>query len=386
MTALLRASLLVLVSIPPSFVRAEAESPEVAGLIERLGGASFADRESATRELVELGSAALPALREASSSQNLEVRYRSLRAVDAILEREHESKLQSFLDAESPADDVLPEWPRYRDEVGDDRQSRELFAEMQRAERRLFRTMATGGKEASAALAKRVVELRNQYQLGGTHRVPMPHLAAAIFLAAGPDIELDASTNNVVIGLCNLNDFRPVIAGSGPQTDVARRLLGCLIGRPGETDVNQLYNRTRYGMQYDVKRTLVPARQLVERKTPDYRSQYGLLALGKFGGEEELALVEKLLSNETVLSKATGKDRKVVYTCQVRDVALAVAIHMRGDDVDTYGFARLKQQPQYLFMPNSAGFADDDARTKAFEKFGKLRESGTPEKQTEAKE
>lgn len=354
---------------PAATGAAVEEQGEVRALVSRLGEASFADREEATRRLVALGAEALPVLREASESPNLEVRYRSRRVVDAILENEHESRLQAFLDADELADDALPGWGRYRDTVGDGDEAKQLFVEMQRSERRLFESVLGGDREATAAFAARCVEIQNRYSYGGTRRVPMGSLAAAIFLAGDESLELDAQTKARVSAFCNYNDFQGQIT-SGDRVDLARRVLGVWIARPDEKDPSQLYMRVRYAMQYGVEEGIVPARKLLAQKQINYQTQYGLLGLGRFGGEKELAEVEQLMDNKTVLSQSRVKN-KVAYTCQVRDVALAVAVKMREGDVAEYDFARLREHPQYLIMPNSAGFESEEKREAAFAKYTK---------------
>jgi hypothetical protein len=60
------------------------EPPDPAKLVEQLGAPEFAKREAASRELAELGAAALPALREAVKSGAPEVRRRAEELVKAI--------------------------------------------------------------------------------------------------------------------------------------------------------------------------------------------------------------------------------------------------------------------------------------------------------------
>jgi formylglycine-generating enzyme required for sulfatase activity len=67
---------------------AEAEDPpasaQVAALIQQLGDDQYARREAAAKELEELGDVALPALRQATSSADLEIRLRARELVAAI--------------------------------------------------------------------------------------------------------------------------------------------------------------------------------------------------------------------------------------------------------------------------------------------------------------
>jgi transposase len=65
-----------------------AKSDRVATLIKQLGDDAFATREAASKELVDIGEPALPALRKAAtSSDDLEIRRRAERIIQAIATR-----------------------------------------------------------------------------------------------------------------------------------------------------------------------------------------------------------------------------------------------------------------------------------------------------------
>jgi WD40 repeat protein len=61
-----------------------ADKPDVPALVRQLGADSFAEREEATRALQKLGARALPALRKAMRSPDIEVRRRAQRLLDSI--------------------------------------------------------------------------------------------------------------------------------------------------------------------------------------------------------------------------------------------------------------------------------------------------------------
>src|SRR4051794_30034642 len=62
-----------------------AEADRVAGLVLQLGDEAFARREEATRELESVGEKALPALRRACESEDLEVVRRARQVIRSIL-------------------------------------------------------------------------------------------------------------------------------------------------------------------------------------------------------------------------------------------------------------------------------------------------------------
>jgi HEAT repeat protein len=65
----------------------ETEAQRIARLIKQLGDDAFAQREAASKELDALGEPALPALREAVSSPDAEIRRRAKTLVRSITNR-----------------------------------------------------------------------------------------------------------------------------------------------------------------------------------------------------------------------------------------------------------------------------------------------------------
>jgi RNA polymerase sigma factor (sigma-70 family) len=76
----------------------DADAERIAKLIDQLGSDTFADRETASRELERLGAAALEALRQAAQSQDLETRRRAQALVTKI---EKEQTSRDLLQAKS---------------------------------------------------------------------------------------------------------------------------------------------------------------------------------------------------------------------------------------------------------------------------------------------
>ncbi len=369
------------IAVPLSAGDAPQASPgEIGELIDRLGQPAFEVREQAARQLVEFGSAALPALKDASESDDLEIRYRARRVLLAVEEREHELRLQAFLDekGEQP-DDVLPGWGRFRRDVGSDPKSREFFVKMQRAERRLFTALERQEPNLAETFAKRCIEIQYRYSYSGTRRIDAERTAALLFLSGDTSLELDASTQMRMYSFCNYNDFSGLVR-SGDRQKMAKNIVGCWIARDDEADGNVLYQRTRLAMQFNIKQGLLAAKKSLEGGvTNDYRAQYALLALGKFGGAEELPMVESLFSRKTVLQRSTVKN-KPAYTCELRDVALAVALHLTGQETKPYGFAKLQKQSMYLYLLNSAGFNTPKAREDAFARYAAWKKGELDEK------
>ncbi len=77
----------VLTSVQPAAAQAQDDAARVQRLAARLGSHNFHERETATRELDELGESALDALRQAARSDNAETRRRATELIDKIARR-----------------------------------------------------------------------------------------------------------------------------------------------------------------------------------------------------------------------------------------------------------------------------------------------------------
>ena len=82
----------LLLLAPCASVLADDPRQEIAGLIKQLGHEEFSQREAATKALAEIGEPALDALRQATTSEDREVRYRASQIVSAT-EAEIDNKL-----------------------------------------------------------------------------------------------------------------------------------------------------------------------------------------------------------------------------------------------------------------------------------------------------
>ncbi|MFN8709888.1 MAG: hypothetical protein ACK50J_24730, partial [Planctomyces sp.] len=63
-----------------------------------------------------------------------------------------------------------------------------------------------------------------------------------------------------------------------------------------------------------------------------------------------------------------GQSRGHGYRVETRDIALAVAIHLRGQEPELFGFMPHRVEST-VFAGQSLGFADDQARQSALEHY-----------------
>jgi hypothetical protein len=103
-----------------------------------------------------------------------------------------------------------------------------------------------------------------------------------------------------------------------------------------------------------------------------------LTIIGRVGSKEQIAALEPLLAENTVVTNfmmrqggigAGGGNNNQVRTSQIGDVALAMTIHLRGQKPGDFGYDMTKTNPNALFSPHYLGFVDDAARADARRKW-----------------
>jgi hypothetical protein len=92
-----------------------------------------------------------------------------------------------------------------------------------------------------------------------------------------------------------------------------------------------------------------------------------LTTVGKLGGKQHRAVLEPFLTDTTAIGNfALNRERG---TTQMRDVALAMLVHLTGQDHKGYGFAFAQSNPHLQFYPNFLGFTSDEQRARAFARW-----------------
>ncbi len=341
---------------------------EARALIEQLGAAEFRARQEAARQLESLGIAALPYLRLAADHADLEIRYRARDLIERVLTLDHERRLELFQSSKDPvADDLLPGWKRFREAVGSDDEAKALFAEMQRAESRLFRLLDADARELGERLAERVAQIS---YTGSVARVEPPtgRVAALLFIASDKRLDVPEDAMQALYSLVQRNGFVRVF--SNPQNDShLRRVVGLWVGKPSDEGA---YLRVQLGLRFQLKECLVPALRMIQNGADGRQLQYAIAAVGKLGGDEHIEGLESLLADDREVW-AVRRNGRTEFTSQVRDIALAALLYLTDQDPKTYGFPRLRPHAQYLFVTNTAGFNDAASREQALARWKQWR-------------
>jgi hypothetical protein len=299
-----------------------------------------------------------------------EVRYRCRRIINSVQALDRQRRLDAFAaGVRSSDEDQLPGWVRYRQLLGDDRLARELFCEMLRAEWEFLAAIEAGGPLAADALAARCQELQNSQQMFG-QTIELGSVAAMVFVASNPEIDVaDQTGSYLYAALSSQPSFRTAIQ-SGTRKPIVRKLLGAWVRRV--SGPWSAYHALMLSLQYDLEDGLVPAERIVRGDSagPLHAQicQNAILVLAKLGDVSHIPLLEQRLTDATPCS-TQRIDNAVTFETQVRDVALAAALHLSKQDVKKFGFDRAQLHPQLVFNPGTLGFnqeKDDASRQRAF--------------------
>jgi hypothetical protein len=120
-------------------------------------------------------------------------------------------------------------------------------------------------------------------------------------------------------------------------------------------------------MAYDLKEGILPATRMLKQPTTAVNKSRALVVLGKFGGKDELPLVEPFLKDAQAFVEYNGNNQPMQV--QVRDVALMATIQLAGQNPKDFGFDRYQANERVPFNSLMIAFRSDKERTAAFEKW-----------------
>ncbi len=341
-------------------------------LVQQLGDSSYAAREEAAKRLISQGLAAKPVLTEALDHADLEIRIRVHHILARIQQSELDARLAAFItDVHGEDDHGLPGWEPYRELVGGGREARRLFVEMIRTEASLLTAYEKGADELPQLFTVRVASLQ-PHVIGGsnqTNEIPSETMATLLLIGADKISGQNSVSMSQLYSLLNHPTAHLAIT-SGKHSPVLIELLEAWV-TCGNLTVSH------YGMmlalKYDLREAgLQQANKIISQQTTSSSMlQYAIVAVGKYGDEKHIPLLESLLDNEKVChtwSNAALKKNGSIKI-QVRDVALAIILHMTGRDPAKYGFKLLRENPETLYYIYTFGFIEEEEREAAHAKW-----------------
>lgn len=334
--------------------------PAIAELVTKLRAASFRERMQAEADCRETGPAAIPALLGALSSPDPELRRRAQQLIEQIEEDGLTDSIEAFLIPGSSA--TLPGWPFIAELVEDTPEFRQAYADILRGDSQLTRALSHPSLLS--------VELRHQLEKMTTPNGSVPRgiptvNASAILLlliqpeATHPPESVSESVRMIRQGL-----------GRGGNDTIAGQLLQAMLTRWVVTShVGTAVDRLGIAWQLTLPESVVPAVELLEQNGSPHQLQIAFLAIMRFGGAPEMAVVETRLNDTQVLNLSRGNDNQPNGSTQLRDQALATLIVMNKQDPTQFGLKALPMDASKNVTALVVSFDNEELREAAFEKW-----------------
>ena len=349
--------------------------------MHQLGSPRYRDREKAATELVRMGRAAKPALQEGKKHPDPEVRARCEQLLPQALALDLAFRVDRFLeDTDGKLEHDLPLLKTYREKVGTDENSRKLYAEMLKANGALLegaeeepgkvteRSRSSGTWRCTRKCsATRSAGLARRVPAGGLTR---PNCAACCssrrcpaYKPAQPDWLLANLYTQPMFTtpLKSEKDgtaYRKVFFGfstRGWTTTWSTSASGCSPSTRSRTGPTSSPRRSRAARP--------------SRCTPRPRHSAASVPSGT---RDHVKVLEPFLKDATQVQPFfVGRGQR--GEVKVKDVALAMTIHLSGKNPKDYGFTMWNVYPNQLIQYHQLGFGSDEERTAAFKKWGEER-------------
>ncbi len=376
---------------------APAEAPaapdaKLLELVRQLGHKSYKVRETAARDLLKNGSQAVAALTAGTKDADPEVaeRCRQLMPVAAGIERNQ--KLNELLkEPAGPLPKGLAGLERFVAVAGDDKTTRQLYAEMLGVHHAIIEGLEKDPAAGSRLMQEFSVEAYNRWQQATrTGRYTYDALLAdrgqvALFLFARSDARFadEPQKANQAAMLVHATKLRASITGAEATPAMKKLFLNWL-----ETEKQVHITAPAFQIAADAKmKEILPAvlKVVNDKNQPGYNRGQVMLTLVKLGDKEHLKDLTPLMADKTDIGTINFGNGLPLNT-QLRDVALGVSVQIAGQKLADYGFDTRFGGA----MPNSYyyyGFPDDTKRAAAHAKWKEwVTAQGKPEKKAEAPE
>lgn len=348
----------------PSAQQNRLSEADVLTLIEGLGSPDFQEREQSLAALIAAGDIAQPILEKNARHPNLEVRLRIVDALSEIRLQDVERRLKLFLEGGDGVELQLPMWTQWAEFVGDQEDSRALYAEMARDQ---WQFLSYAAEADSVDLTTRVNEAFLMHARTG-QSMSVPMFSGLVFLGS-----LNETADNQVISsvfsLVRQEAIRRAIERGRYSPPLSAMLNKLLL--KAEPNYISLVLQMAIELKLDCGRekaleVLKNFQQSAERQV-----QPALLALVQLGSKDDLPVIESLFDDRRTLRIILNNEQR---DSEVRDFALAVALAIAGEDLTKYKLhATPFEDPKQWPLHTSVWFTTGEEREAAFALWSERR-------------
>src|SRR5262245_26660750 len=223
------AGLLLLISAPAwANPLPDAEAERARRLVRQLAAADFRSREQASSELVRMGPAVEPILREGLVYPDAEVRFRCRHLLPLAMTYDLERRLQVFLAGKETKELPAPAgWLRFKEVAGDDSGSRELFAAMHRYDNEILGKLEKSPAAVRDKVAARCTDLMQMqnFSYNAAATVSPEQLSVTLFACLDPKLKLGPDAQSYLNSALYSLSYRPRTKDLVKTNAALRKLL-----------------------------------------------------------------------------------------------------------------------------------------------------------------
>ena len=352
----------------------------VKAMIEKLASSKFADRQQASRDLLNVGPEAVRFIEATVTSSTGETQQRLNMILPQIRKRLFDDQLDAFLATPSiELAERLPQWSRFARLAGHDADALAIFGQILSAERRLFAARLFAPDELSALLETRSAEIAKECDGVLDAEFPIASVASVMLLGSEVETRLRRATSTNISSVLDDPRFSKLIT-DGVHANTLRAIAEGWISRAGLPGV-AAERPLLFAMQHQLKSGRIVAVRIIESKSSRPDMMYSLLCLASLNSTDDLPLIESLFEDKTVLWPQRGQVVRnqnpgavpfdTNYNVQTRDVALASAAHLRRISLNEVGLKSRKSELS-VFAIDSLGFSSDESRATAMAAYQRL--------------
>ena len=348
----------------------------VDGLVGDLSSPLFPKRQKAASQLLQLDAPAVALLELKLEDAPEAVAVQLRQVISNLRKRLFDNRLVGLNKNDDPVKLAgMPDWERFVAIAGSAEDALPVYLEMLHAEKALFADRMFSSSELTAHLEQRSTELRAACDGQLDEEYPVASAVALMVIASDETVTLRRGTSTNISESLEEARFEKLIT-DGFHAEMLRAVTSEWLKRPGLAVDRPLLLAMKYRLP--VGREI--ALRALERPTYNQSTAHSLLCLGAFQQADTLPVIEQVIINDaatrpiwppfgkSVEEVSPGRDIKSTYSAQVRDVALAVAIHLRGRRPQEFGI-KVTTSPSNLFTFDSMGFNNDTDRNAAISKY-----------------
>jgi hypothetical protein len=363
-------------SVDDALQEPEALQKAVDGLVTDLASPAFPKRQKAVTQLLQLDAPAVALLETKLETATEPVAVQLRQVIPKLRKRLFDDRVAA-LEKDQKLSDLsgMPDWDRFVKVTGNAEAAMPVYVEMLKTERALFADRMFSSSELSDHLEERSTLLRAACNGELEEEFPVASAAALMLVASDENVVLRRATSTNISESLQDSRFGKLIT-DGFHAGTIRALTSEWLKRPGIAADRPLLLSIEY--QLSVGREI--ALRTLERHVYNQSAAYSLLCLGALKQTDSLSAVEQVLNDETASRPIwpprgktagdliSGREIESTYSVQARDVALAVAIHLRGRRPNEFGMDVMSSE-LHLFTFDSMGFNNDDDRNAAMSKY-----------------